>query len=57
MNSGVLKSGSPRLRAITSFPNTFNSLLILAIANVALSANLFILSETLFIAKILGTQI
>ena len=43
------KSGSPKLKAITSFPSAFNSRLILAIASVADSDNLSNLSETFVI--------
>ncbi len=35
MKSGVLKSGSPRLRPIMSFPSPLNSLALAAIAKVA----------------------
>ena len=49
IKSGVSKSGSPKLRGITLCPFSFNSLLILAMANVADSDNLFNLSETFVI--------
>jgi hypothetical protein len=35
MKSGILKSGSPKLKPIMSFPAFFNSLALAAIANVA----------------------
>ena len=49
IKSGVLKSGSPRLKLITSTPLFFNSLALAAIARVAEEGKFSILSESLFI--------
>ena len=51
MKSGVLKSGSPKLKLIISFPCAFNSLARAAIARVCEVDRLLILSdnELLFI--------
>ena len=49
IKSGVLKSGSPRLKLITSTPLFFNSLAFAAIARVAEEGKFSILSESLFI--------
>ena len=45
MKSGVLKSGSPKLRLMMSFPCAFNSLAKAAMANVCEVDKLLILSE------------
>ena len=50
MNSGMLKSGSPKLRPITSTPLLLNSLAFAAIASVADADKLLTLSvRNLFI--------
>ena len=45
MKSGILKSGSPRLKPITSFPDALNSLAFAAIANVCDVAKFLTLSD------------
>jgi hypothetical protein len=45
MHSGVLKSGSPMLRLITSFPSSFSCLLLRVMASVADSDNFLTLSD------------
>ncbi len=49
MNSGVAKSGSPKLRLMISSPLAVSSLLFLAIASVADSVRLVIRAESRFI--------
>ena len=45
IKSGVLKSGSPKLKLIMSLPSAFNSLAFAAIANVWETGRLFILFD------------
>ena len=45
MKSGILKSGSPKLKPITSFPWPLSSLAFAAIASVWEVARFFTLSE------------
>ena len=52
MWSGVLKSGSPTLKLMTSKPSAFSSLLFCDMANVAEGDNLFTLSDSWFIVFI-----
>ena len=47
MNSGVLKSGSPKLRPMILIPWVFNSLAFAAIASVAEAGKLLILSDNM----------
>ena len=46
IKSGVLKSGSPRLKPMMSFPSAFNSRALAAMARVAEVAMFRILSES-----------
>ena len=64
MNSGVLKSGSPKLKLTTAIPCCCNSLLFRAMANVADSVNCVTIMDgvpalfsLLFIAMVLETNL